>query len=284
MEMSAVHVNDVRDPQRDYPRAMLICIGLVMGISILASLALAILIPGSKISIVAGMMQGYELFANTFHMPWMSIVIGILLAIGTLTMASTWIGGPAKGVQVAAMDGDVPRFFQKVNKKDMPIRVMMIEGFFFSCISVSFLVMPSVSDSFWALIALTSELYMLMYAILFIAGIVMRYRYPRVYRSYRIPGPKNIGMWLVAGAGVIGAIGSFILTLIPPSGINVVGTGNYVVILLGAFAFVTFVPLIIFSVVQYRRRHDDSHRELVLVRHASHVPVQHVDEVKSIKK
>jgi amino acid transporter len=277
MEMSAVHVNDVKNPQHDYPRAIFLCVGIVMVISILASLGLAILIPSTQINIVAGMMQGYELFSHTFNMPWMSVILGILLSIGTLTMASTWIGGPAKGVQVAASDGDVPAFFRKMNRKEMPVRVMMIEGILFSCLSVSFLVLPSVSDSFWALIALTSEMYMIMYAILFITGIVMRYRYPKVYRSYRIPGRKNIGMWLVAGAGIIGTISSFLLTLVPPSGINVSATKDYVFLLLGAFVLVTFVPFAIFAVVQYRRRHDHSHRELVLMRHASHVPVKEIE-------
>lgn len=281
MEMSAVHVKDVRNPQKDYPRAIFLCVGIVMGVSILAALALAILVPSKNISLVAGMMQGYELFCRTFNISWLVIVIGVLLAIGMLTMASTWIGGPAKGIQVASCDGDIPRFFHKLNKKDMPVRVMMIEGLFFTTLSSLFLILPSVTDSFWALIALTGQLYMFMYFILFVTGIVMRYRYPLVYRSYRIPGPANIGMWVVAGAGLIGTTASFLLAMVPPSGFNAGNVAHYVELLLGCFCTITFIPFAIFAVVQYRRGHDPhTHREMVLVTHASHVPVKEIPPKK----
>ena len=283
MEMSAVHVNDVRNPQRHYPKAIFICVALVMGVSILAATSLAVMVPAKDINLVAGMMQGYELFCHTFGIGWLSLVIGILLAIGMLTMASTWIGGPAKGVQVAATDGDIPHFFHKLNKREMPFRVMMIEGFFFSSLTTLFLILPSVTDSFWALIALTGELYMAMYFILFITGIVMRYRYPLVYRSYRIPGGKYLGMWLVAGAGIIGTILSFLLSMVPPTGFNVGNASHYIFLLLSCFSVITFVPLFIFSIVQYRRRHDSPHRELVLIKHASHVPVREIDPQGSAK-
>jgi amino acid transporter len=116
---------------------------------------------------------------------------------------------------------------------------------------------------------------MFMYLILFITGIVMRYRYPLVYRSYRIPGRGNVGMWLVAGAGIIGTISSFLLAMVPPTGFTV-GAMHYVMLLLSSFCIITFVPFAIFAVIQFRRRHESSHRELVLVRHASHVPVREV--------
>ena len=116
-----------------------------------------------------------------------------------------------------------------------------------------------------------------MYFILFITGIVMRYRYPLVYRSYRIPGPANIGMWIVGLAGVIGSISAFLLAFVPPSGFNVGNPWHYVFILLTCFCSATLVPMAIFSVIQYRRRHNAPHRELVLINHASHVPVREID-------
>ena len=274
MEMSAVHVRDVHHPQRDYPRAIFLCAFIVMGVSILAALSLAILIPSKQIDLTAGMMQGYQLFSHAFHMPWLGILMGVLLAIGMLTMASTWIGGPAKAISVAAADGDIPRFFHKLNKREMPFRVMMVEGLFFSSLISLFLILPSVTDAFWALIALTSQLYMFMYFIMFVTGIVMRYRYPRVYRAYYIPGPFNLGMWVVAGAGIIGSVASFLLAMVPPTDFNHTNVMHYIFTLLSCFGAITFIPFIIFSIVHYFRRHNVPDREFVLVRHASHVPVK----------
>jgi len=85
-----------------------------------------------------------------------------------------------------------------------------------------FLFMPTVSSSYWILTALTIQLYLIMYILMFAAAIKLRYSKPEVNRAYRIPG-KNFGMWLVAGIGISGALFAIIIGFFPPSQLP---TGN----------------------------------------------------------
>ena len=68
MEMSAVHAMEVEDPQRDYPRAILVSTIMIMALSILGSLAIALVVPSKDVSLVAGIMQAFSDFLNAFPM------------------------------------------------------------------------------------------------------------------------------------------------------------------------------------------------------------------------
>jgi amino acid transporter len=57
MEMNAVHVNELRDPAKQFPRAMFVAVILVLVILILPPLAISWVVPADQISLTAGVMQ-----------------------------------------------------------------------------------------------------------------------------------------------------------------------------------------------------------------------------------
>jgi amino acid transporter len=95
-----------------------------------------------------------------------------------------------------------------------------------SVFCLAFLLMPSVNGSYWLLSDLSTQLYMLMYVLFFIAAICLRYKFPLQDRPFIIPG-GNAGMWLVSIAGLIGCTITLIVGFFPPSSINVGGTLHY---------------------------------------------------------
>ena len=106
--------------------------------------------------------------------------------------------------------------------------------------------MPSVNTSYWILVAMASELYLVMYILMFIAAIRLRYTHPHNERHYRIPGGR-LGMWLVAGIGILGSLFAIIVGLFPPSQIDTGKVLSYETILIGGTALFCIVPLVIFS-------------------------------------
>ncbi|MCB1081418.1 MAG: amino acid permease, partial [Chlamydiia bacterium] len=130
--------------------------------------------------------------------------------------------GPSKGLLAAAQDGDFPPILHKINKHNMPVGMLVSQGIIITILSTVFLLMPNVNSSFWILLVLASQLYLLMYILMFAAGIILRYKKPDVIRTYRIPGGK-LGMWLVAGVGLLSSVFAIILGFYPPEQLD---TGN----------------------------------------------------------
>jgi len=216
MEMSAVHAHDVKNPQKNFPRAIFLSATIIIVLSILGTLAVAIVIPRHEINLVSSGMETIAFFLRSYGFHYLTPFIAIVMVIGALGAVSTWIVGPSKGLLAAAQDGDLPPICHKKNKHNVPVGILFIQGILVSILSTVFLLIPDVNSSFWMLTVLTSQLYLIMYILMFIAGIVLRYTQPDVLRSYKIPY-GNIGMWLVAGAGIVSSLFALIIGFVPSS-------------------------------------------------------------------
>jgi glutamate:GABA antiporter len=244
LEMSAVHARDVQNPQRNYPRAILLSAILILGLYILGVLSIAMVVPQKEISLVSGSIQAFSYFVHAYGLDWTTPIIAILLAVGAFGTLSTWIAGPSKGLLGAAQGGDLPPVFRKLNKHGMPTSLLVMQGVIVTLFSCVFLIMPTVSSAYWILNALVAQLYLVMYILMFAAAIKLRYKRPHVERAYKIPGGK-FGIWLVAGLGIVGSFSTFAIGFFPPSQIK---TGNvvfYVIFLFLGIVLACIAPSII---------------------------------------
>lgn len=62
MEMSAVHAEEVKNPKRDYPKALLYSTLLVISTLSLGSLAIVVVVPNDSLSVVSGLIDAYAVF------------------------------------------------------------------------------------------------------------------------------------------------------------------------------------------------------------------------------
>jgi amino acid transporter len=69
IEMAGFHARQTRNPARDYPRAIFTATALIVAVSILATLAIAFVVPETKLSLVAGLMQAFDAFFTRSDWP-----------------------------------------------------------------------------------------------------------------------------------------------------------------------------------------------------------------------
>ena len=155
-----------------------------------------------------------------------------LVALGTLALISTWLLGPSKGMYATETTGELPPGLHKVNRRHVPVALLLFQGAPTTVFALAFLFIPSINTSYWMLTALTTQILVMMYAMIFAAAIRLRYTQPDVERPYKIPGGLT-GMWLVAGIGTFGCAFSFVMGFIPPTGVQHWATPIYV----GAMVF-----------------------------------------------
>jgi amino acid transporter len=115
MELAAVHVRNVHNPQHNFPRAMFFSVILILTTMIFGSLAIAIVLPQDKISLVHGVMQAFTNFFQAYHISAMMPVMVILLLLGSVGSMVNWIISPAKGLLLAADNGFLPHWLYRLN-------------------------------------------------------------------------------------------------------------------------------------------------------------------------
>jgi glutamate:GABA antiporter len=216
LEMSSVHALEVKNPKKDYPKALLISVILVLFSLIFASLAVAVVVPQEKLDTLTGLIQAFSLFASAFNLPWLSTLIAIAIMIGGVCAVATWIIGPTKGLFAAADDGLLPGFLAKTNRYGVPYAMLLTQGVICSLLTLVYLFLPTVEGAYFALSAMAAQLSMIMYAILFASALRLRYTQKDTPRPYKIPG-GNVGMWIVACAGIMISITVVTIGFLPPT-------------------------------------------------------------------
>lgn len=243
LEMAATHAAEMRNPQKDYPRSLLVSSMIILGTMILSSLAIAIVVPKSSLSLVTGAMQAFAFFVGAYRLHWLIYFIAFFIIVGALSGAAAWIIGPTKGLMVASRDGSLPKTFSKTNSKGVPVNVLLLQGVIVSVLSLTFVWMPTVNSSFWILSAVTAQLALLLYIGLFAAGIRLHYLKPEVVRSFRIPF-KKAGIWSVCGLGILSCLVVIVLGFIPPDQAQIKNVWLYELILIGGMILLSCAPLI----------------------------------------
>ena len=247
MEMGGIHVKDVDNPSKNYPKAVFIGALITVVIFVLGTFALGIIIPEKDINLTQSLLVGFDNYFKYIHASWLSPIIAIALAFGVLAGVLTWVAGPSKGIFAVGKAGYLPPFFQKTNKIGVQKNILYIQGAAVTFLSLLFVVMPSVQSFYQILSQLTVVLYLIMYMLMFSGAVVLRYKMKKAGRPFRIGKNGNGLMWLIGGLGFCGSLLAFVLSFIPPSQIS---TGNntvwFAVLFIGVIVVVA-APFIIYA-------------------------------------
>ena len=208
MEMMGIHVMDVNNPSKNYPKAIIIGSLVTVCIFVLGTFSLGFIIPAKDISLTQSLLIGFDNYFKYLHMSWASPIIAIALMFGVLAGVLTWVAGPSKGIFAVGKAGYLPPFFQKANKNGVQRNILLM--------------------------------------LMFSAAIVLRYKMKDLARPFRL-GKGNGLMWLLGCMGFCGALLAFILSFIPPSQISTGSNTVWFSVLVIGCIVVVGAPFLIYA-------------------------------------
>lgn len=195
-------------------------------------------------SLIAGPMQAFHYFFNAFGIGFAVPLIAILTLLGSLALLNTWIIGPSKGMLTSTEEGFMPALFKHTNSKEVPTALLLLQAICGSLLISVFVFIPSIKAAYWMINTLAAQLYLMMYFILFLAVIKLRYSQPNIERPYKIPGGK-LGVWCVGGTGAMASLLAMLIGFVRPNELGVQHSElEYAGLLLGGMIFFSTPPLI----------------------------------------
>jgi glutamate:GABA antiporter len=213
VEVTAVHVDELRNPGRDYPKSIFLAMALVLAVFILPTLAIAWVIPSRQISFTAGVMQAFNSLFDHFHLGFAVPLIAIALAAGALAGMMAWLDGPSEGLlRIGREQGFLPPFFQRVNGKGIELRILAAQGAVITVIALLYAFIPSVSHAYWIFAVMATQVYLIMYVLMFVAAMNLRRAQPDHPRGYRVPA-----LHLLCVLGIVSSVFAFVIGFVPPS-------------------------------------------------------------------
>jgi glutamate:GABA antiporter len=249
VEVNAVHVGELRNPSRDYPRSIFLALSLCLVVFIFPTLAISWVVPSHQISFTAGVMQAFNRLMTHFGLAFGVPVIAIALVAGALAGILAWLDGPSEGLlRIGREQGFLPPFFQRVNRQGIEVRLLTAEGIAITVIALLYAFIPSVSHAYWIFAVMATQVYMIMYVLMFIAAMRLRRSQPGHTRSYRAPA---VGPLCVVGA--MSAAAALVIGFIPPSQFGHSSPLVYALLILAGILAVGVLPPLLMD--RLRRPH-----------------------------
>lgn len=247
MEMGGIHVSEMKNPSKNYPRAIFIGAAITVIIFVLGTFSIGVVIPKDDINLTQSLLVAFDNYLAYIKTSWFSPIIAIALAFGVLAGVLTWVSGPSKGVFAVGKAGYLPPFFQKSNKNGVQKNILFVQGGIVSVLGLLFVVMPSVQSFYQILSQLTVLLYLIMYMLMFTGAIVLRYKMKDTKRPFKVGKKGNLMIWIVGGVGFLSSLLAFILSFIKPAQMENISLTTWLVVLIVGSALVVVAPFVIYA-------------------------------------
>ncbi|MDU5881531.1 glutamate:gamma-aminobutyrate antiporter [Clostridium perfringens] len=267
VEASATHANEMDNPKKEYPLAMLLLVIVAIVVSTLGGLAIAAVIPQDQINLSAGVVQTFAVLLGHFtaNNTILVKIIALLLAFGVIAEVSSWVVGPTRGMIIAAEEGAIPKSWAKTNEHDVPVYLVIAQGIIVSIWDAVLTFGAGGSNlSFLAAMSLTVVIYLSGY-ILFFVGYIKAILGEGLNGAYQMPGGKPVKI-IVAIIGLATSIFAFFISFVPPTSIagNAVQSHEYMWMLIISYIISLILPFAIYDLCQkYMHSHEGNIHHIV---------------------
>jgi amino acid transporter len=243
MEMNAVHVGSLKNPAKEFPKSMFLAMSLVLLIFILPALAISWVVPAEELSLTAGVMQAFDAVFANFGAQWLTPIVGIMLVSASLGGMLTWLAGPSKGLLlISRQEGYLPPVLQKRNKNGVQQNILVAQGIVTTVIGLGYALIPNVSSAYWIFSVITTQVYLIMYLLMFVAAVRLRRNDPDHARGYRAPM-----LTALCGVGFAASLAALLIGFVPPSQFGSGNTATYLLIVAGgALGLGLLVPFLFY--------------------------------------
>lgn len=257
LEMQAVHVNRMRNPQRNYPRAVLLAGIVILCVFILGTLAIGMVTSLDNFDLLGSLLQAYNTLWAFVGLPWMGRVMAVLIAFGVISQVSIIISGPSTGLLEVGRAGYLPRFFQRTNNYGVHVNILVVQGCAVSAVSCVLIILPSVQSAYQIISQMSTIVYLLLCGLIYASFVRLRAVDSLRPRGFRVPGKKG-GAVVILVVGLAGLLYSGALSFLPPSQISVGSPTLYVAILAVGTVVLVVIPFLIFAMKRPQWRDPDS--------------------------
>lgn len=258
MEIQAVHINDMKNPAKDFPKSVFLAVIVIVAVYALGTLVIGLVIPAKDINLLQSLLVAYKGLWASFGLSWLGNVMALFIMFGVVGQISALVTGPATGLMAVAQSGYLPRSLQKVNEKGVNKSILYVEGAFVTLLCLVLIVLPTVESAYQIMSQMATIIYLIMVLLIYGAFIRLRRTAPGRKRGFKVPGGKA-GEIIVCTVGILGALLALVLSFLPPAQITTGSPVVYVgIIVIGVAVFVA-IPLTVYALRKPSWRNPDAH-------------------------
>ncbi|MBS7816880.1 amino acid permease [Wohlfahrtiimonas chitiniclastica] len=225
IEMSSVYITRLNNPIKTYIKGIFIALIFMLLFNLINAFFVANSVSFGKIEL-NNIAQAPVIWIHVLGLPsWLANVFAACVFIGVVVQLSAWASGPSKTIQASARRGLYPPSlgFWRENKYGVSRSIILTQAVIISIFALVYLLIPAVNSAFLLLVTSTSVIYCVVYVLMAIGILRMRYTAADAARPFRIGGSKNksnFWIWFVVVVLLLTIAISVILTLVTFSAVD----------------------------------------------------------------
>lgn len=197
-EVVTTFANQMKNPSRDIPKAIIIGGILIAGFYLLTAFGISVAIPREDLTTSNGLIESFIMLTGQGS-GIILLIFGLVFLYTIVANPISWSLGVNYVAQYAAQDKSLPKVFASVNKKnDMPLGANIMNGVVASIMVLAAPLIPS-EDLFWSFFSLNMITLLLSYLLIFPAFLKLRKTEPDMHRPFKIGGGSfklNLMTWV----------------------------------------------------------------------------------------
>jgi amino acid transporter len=237
LEAASLMGDEIDDPRRTVPRAIVLAGISIAAIYILGTLAVLVALPQADVTGLSGILQATDHMATVTGWSTVTPAMALLVAFGCLGGAGAWLASTSRLPFVAGIDRYLPPAFGRLHPRwGTPHVALGVQAAAAGVIAILGQAGATVKGAYDALVAMGVITYFIPYLVLFAA-------YARAKGNLRTPGGRPVVILLATLGGVTTAV-ALVLAAVPPSdapdkmwAVTKVVGGSAVLAVIGAFLF-----------------------------------------------
>jgi amino acid transporter len=192
---------EMRDPQRDVPRVVLLSGLMIAAVYTLGVLGILLAVPLGQLSLVTGTWDALVVLGKQWGAAGDAVVL--LLGLGFLyacvANVVTWSLGVNRVAAAAAAEGALPAALGRLHPRfQTPHVAFVVMGVVSTALLLGNALLSARADNvFWMVFKLSGICLLIAYLLLFPAFLILRRRRPEQPRPYRMPGGPGVA-WLAS--------------------------------------------------------------------------------------
>lgn len=220
LELCSTMSEEVRDPHKTFPRAILGSGVLIAVAYILGTFALLAIVPADAVDPKSGVFQALTTGSISLGIAFFGIIAAILVLFGNAGGVGTTVAGVARIPFVVGIDRYMPAAFGKIHSKWKTPWISILVQAGISCVVLLLAQLKeNPNDAYQMLVDAGTILYFIPFLYMYAAAIKLAYRADRSSNpnAALVPGGK-FGVWVAGILGTIVVTAGIALSLIPPGG------------------------------------------------------------------
>lgn len=219
LELVSAMSDEVRDPRRTLPRAVLTSGMLIAAIYIVGTFAVLSLVPAADADPKSGVFQALTIGSTALRIGFVGVFAAMLVSVGNAGGVGSTVAGIARVPFVVGIDRYLPPAFGKIHPRwKTPYISILVQAIAsLVVLMLSQLKEQTMAGVYQILVDAAIILYFIPFLYMYAAAIKLAGRSDRKENPHAvlIPGGK-VGVWIAGGLGFLSVLCGIVFSLIPP--------------------------------------------------------------------